>query len=107
MEEIRRLFNMVRMGTVMDTDGEKRRARVIFTDAGEPSGWLYVLASPPFMPDGETKPQRTETRVGGGSAAEHYHEVKIAPWMPKVNDTVLCLYFPVFNGDGFILGRIG
>lgn len=27
-------------------------------------------------------------------------------WMPSVNDTVLCLYFPVFNGDGYILGVI-
>lgn len=28
-------------------------------------------------------------------------------WMPRVNDTVLTLYLPVFNGDGFILGKIG
>jgi len=27
-------------------------------------------------------------------------------WMPKVNDTVLTLYLPVFNGDGFVLGVI-
>lgn len=27
-------------------------------------------------------------------------------WMPKVNDTVLILYLPVFNGDGFVLGVI-
>ena len=26
--------------------------------------------------------------------------------MPKVNDQVLVLYLPVFNGDGFILGGI-
>lgn len=30
----------------------------------------------------------------------------IKPWMPKVNDQVLVLYLPVFNGDGFILGGI-
>ena len=29
------------------------------------------------------------------------------PWMPLVNDTVLTLYLPVFNGDGFVLGGIG
>ncbi len=27
-------------------------------------------------------------------------------WMPKINDTVLALYIPVFQGDGYILGRI-
>ncbi len=27
-------------------------------------------------------------------------------WMPTVNRTVLTLYLPVFNGDGFILGVI-
>lgn len=25
--------------------------------------------------------------------------------MPKVNSEVLCLYLPVFSGDGFVLGR--
>ena len=29
-----------------------------------------------------------------------------AAWLPKVNDTVLVIYLPVFNGDGFILGVI-
>lgn len=27
-------------------------------------------------------------------------------WIPAVNDKVLCLYLPVFNGDGFVLGVI-
>lgn len=27
-------------------------------------------------------------------------------YMPKVNDRVLVLYFPVFNGDGVVLGGI-
>jgi len=30
----------------------------------------------------------------------------VTPWMPEVNDRVLCLYNPVFNGDGFVLGAI-
>ncbi len=28
------------------------------------------------------------------------------PWMPKINDRVVCLYIPVFNGDGFVIGGI-
>lgn len=27
-------------------------------------------------------------------------------WMPKVNDVVVALYLPVFNGDGFIIGGL-
>lgn len=27
-------------------------------------------------------------------------------WMPSVNTTVLTLYLPVFNGDGFVLGAM-
>jgi len=37
----------------------------------------------------------------------HQHDLTIKPWMPLVNDTVLTLYLPVFNGDGFVLGGIG
>lgn len=27
-------------------------------------------------------------------------------WLPSINDTVLCLYLPVFNADGFVVGVI-
>lgn len=27
-------------------------------------------------------------------------------WMPSVNSTVLTLYLPVFNADGFVLGAM-
>ena len=29
-----------------------------------------------------------------------------SPWLPEINATVLTLYLPVFNGDGFVLGVI-
>lgn len=65
-------------------------------------------ATPPFIPDYNV-PQRTEFESGGSgdaSFASHKHDLIIKPWMPKVNDQVLVLYLPVFNGDGFILGGI-
>lgn len=34
------------------------------------------------------------------------HVLQNASWMPGINDNVLVLYLPVFNGDGFILGAI-
>lgn len=36
----------------------------------------------------------------------HSHGAKVNYWLPKVNETVACLYLPTFNGDGVILGAI-
>lgn len=103
------LENLVRIGTVTWTDPVKRLARVKFLDTNLPSGKLPVLASRPYIPDYDV-PQRTEHKAGGsGDAAyeDHAHPLAIKPWMPMVNATVLCLYLPVWNGDGYILGEIG
>lgn len=103
------LESLVRVGTVTWKDDDKRLARVKFQDTSLPSGELYVLASRPYIPD-YNGAQRTEYK-GGGSGypayEEHPHPVKIKPWMPKVNAVVLCLYLPLPNSDGFILGEIG
>lgn len=103
------LENLVRIGTVTWTDPIKRVARVKFQDTDLPSGLLHVLANRPYVPDYDV-PQRTEYKGGGsGDPAyeEHAHPLIIKPWMPKVNAVVLCLYLPVWNGDGYILGEIG
>lgn len=84
METEKILGNLVRIGTVTVVDAGKRLARVKYQDSGITSWWLPVLAAPPSIPEHEP----------------------VSPWMPKINDTVLTLYLPVFNGDGFILGRI-
>lgn len=110
MEIEKILKNLVRIGTVTVTDPDKRVARVKFEDTGRPSGWLYVLANRSYIPDYETKPQRTEARAGGAGYPQfesHTHDLIIKPWMPKVNAVVLTLYLPVLDGDGFILGEIG
>lgn len=67
--------NIVRIGTVTAVDAESRKARVLYQDMGFSSGWLAVL------------------RHGQDD-----------PWLPKVNDTAVVLYLPVWQGDGFILG---
>lgn len=102
------LLNLVREGMVTAVDNNKRLARVKFQDTGITSAWLKVLSNQPYIP-GYNQPQRTEYESGGsGDAAfeSHKHDLVIKPWMPKVNDTVLVLYLPVFNGDGFVLGGI-
>ena len=37
---------------------------------------------------------------------DHRHKLVIKPYRPKVNDLVLVLYIPVFNGDGEGVGLV-
>lgn len=78
--------NIVRVGIVTDVDRDKRLVRVRFPNINMTSGWLYILKSPPEV--------------------HMVFEATVEPWLPSVNDKVLCIYLPVFNGDGFVLGAI-
>lgn len=100
--------SIVRVGSVTAVNNDKRLAQVLFQDLGLPSGWIPVLINRDFIPDYEV-PQRTEYEQGGsGDPAfeNHKHDLVIKPWMPKVGDQVLCLYEPVRDGRGFVLGGI-
>lgn len=106
---------LVRVGTVTDIDKDKRMARVKFQSEGYTSGWLQVVqhykADMYIEPDAEHTHTIHDTYTGGGSAEnyeahDHLPGSHLTYWMPKVNDTVLCLYLPVFNADGFILGGL-
>lgn len=102
------IADIVRIGNVTAVDNGKRIARVWFDALGIESGWMPVLITRDFIPDYDG-PQQTEERAGGsGEAAfdSHTHPLIIKPYMPKVNDKVLTLYVPVFNGDGVILGGV-
>lgn len=99
---------MVRVGKVTAVNNDKRLAQVEFKDMGLVSGWIPVLINRDFIPDYDV-PQRTEYEAGGSGYAEyasHKHDLIIKPWMPKVNDQVLCLYEPIRDGRGFVLGGI-
>ena len=100
--------DIVREGKVTAVDNGKRIAKVWFDSMGIESDWLPVLITRDFIPDYDV-PQRTEFEAGGSgdpAFASHQHDLIIKPYMPKVNDLVLVLYFPVFNGDGVILGGV-
>ncbi|MDO4541184.1 MAG: hypothetical protein Q4B48_08885 [Syntrophomonadaceae bacterium] len=102
------LARLVQVGTVTVVDNDKHLARVKFQDTGLVSGWLHVLDNRSFIPDYDVG-QRTENRGGGsGDPAfeSHNHDLIIKQWMPKVNATVVVLYLPIFNGDGFVIGGI-
>jgi phage baseplate assembly protein gpV len=103
------LANLVRIGTVSSVDNEKRVARVIFQDKDMVSGWLHVLqhhgTGVYIKPEGKHSHDISEggkTELDG----EHDHAGSVTYWMPRINDTVVVLYLPVFNADGFILGAI-
>lgn len=97
-----------RKGIVNSVNAEKREVRVYFPDDDMMSGWLKVLKNPPFIPSKNSE-QRTETTSGGSSYSAfeaHSHSVVIAPWLPNINDVVLCAYETGFNGDGYVLGAL-
>lgn len=109
------LSRLVQTGIVSAVDSSNRTARVILEETGHTSGWLKVLqhygANFYIEPDAKHTHDITDTYTGGGSAStfpnhDHLPGSHLTWWMPKVNDRVLILYLPVFNGDGFILGGI-
>lgn len=79
------LNGLVRVGKVTAVSGKK--ARVYFDDIEMTSGWLFCL-------------QRR------GSITVDGQTVQLPAWVPQINDIVACLYIPVENGDGFILGGV-
>lgn len=96
------IADIVRVGTVSVTDATTRRVRVIFD--GMVSNWLFVVSAPSAMPS------QTNSQAGGANEeafASHAHGLPAAgAWFPRVNDTVLCLFIPIPDGDGFVLGAI-
>ena len=97
---------LLRIGIVQDIKGD--RVRVYFSADGIMSGWLKVIKRLPSIPAKDVE-QRTETASGGSgysAFAEHSHKLNILPWMPSINDTVLCIYDTSFNGDGYVLGAL-
>lgn len=100
------LKNMVRVATVTDVNNGKHLVRVKFQDTGYTSDWIRVLDNRPFIPDYDV-PQVTGPRAGGSGFPQyesHDHPLSIKQWMPKVNQTVLTLYIPVDDGDGYVIG---
>ncbi len=76
------------LGTVTAVDPAKRKVKVKNQRTGTQSGWLNVLQR-----DGAGLEPPSDNRSTG-------------IWLPRVNDTVLVAYLPVFQGDGYVLGRV-
>lgn len=106
--------DIVREGKVTAVDNGKLIAKVWFDDLEIESDWMPVLINRAIIEDYPYDvPQWTDfitewkpDRVGEKDYVDHRHKLNIKPWMPKVNDMVLVLYFPVFSGDGVVLGGV-
>ena len=99
---------LVRVGIVMDLDKEKKRVRVYYPELSDMvSEWLYVLQRPSW---GDEDMGGSPVGVSIGYAEGHTHSASVTAgawyWMPDINDTVLVLYTPGFNTDGYVLGVI-
>lgn len=116
------------IGTVSAVDKANLAARVIFKDENIVSGWLPVLQRTGEIVtvatagkhdhdvDGDCTVKNTtktpttwtdsEGKVHTSYETAHSHGAKVNYWLPKVNETVACLYLPTFNSDGVILGAI-
>ena len=122
----------VRLGKVTDVNKEKRLVRCKFEDTGITSGWLPVMQhykaivytdQPVSIITSISTPAPTtlkskrpwisrqiwdeeEKVIGADNSTDHQHKSHVVWWLPAVDDTVVCLYLPCFNADGFVLGGI-
>lgn len=99
---------IIRKGKVSSVNAKTREVRVFFPDDNFMSGWLKVLKNPPFIPAPGVE-QKTEIASGGSGEnafAPHSHKVAITPWLPDIDDIVLCIYETGFNGNGYVLGAL-
>jgi len=108
--------DIVREGKVTAVDESKRIAKVWFDALGIESGWMPVLINQNRIGSDVTEWDETQwteletkwegPKDGALDYADHKHKLVIKPYMPKVNDLVAVLYFPVPGGGGVILGGV-
>lgn len=88
-----------------NVDTSKGMVRVVYKRLDNmPSGWLPVLQRAGEVVRVEAVGNHTHGQQSPDGA--HSHSASVTGWMPKINDRVLVLHLPVFNGDGFVLGGI-
>ena len=95
------LKKIIRIGTVHAYDASTRMARVKFDNLGGIiSPPIKVLTRPRAVVPGEKEKTGNKTDKADG----HFHAAYVTDWNPKINDQVLCLYYP--DGDGYVWGEV-
>ena len=101
------LDGLVRIGIVTDRNTNTHSVRVYFPDVEMTSGWLRCLQAPVAASAASAGGHRHQAAGENTSeAGAHSHDISLDAWTPAINDTVLCLFLPVQDGDGFVLGGI-
>ena len=100
------IYRMVQVGVVTAVDPNGHKCRVKFPDNGLTSDWLRVLRQTPSVSIDDGGIHSHSASVSINNAGSHNHGVNVSGWMPKVNDTVVVIYIPVFNSDGFVIGAL-
>lgn len=108
------LERLAQIGTVTAIQGTT--ARVLFPDTQITSDWLPILQRKGELvrtinAEAGKHTHDISTPEGSGSASEsgnHTHTAtsEVVSWVPQIGTTVLVIYLPVFNSDGFIIGGI-
>lgn len=109
------LKKIIRIGVVHSYDAGSRMARVKFESLGGiVSAPIKVVSRPRHVVSGEKelsgdkvaaitlKYDKNHTLT----AESHTHRAYVTDWNPKVNDQVLCIYFPDGGGDGYVIGEV-
>lgn len=111
--------DIIRIGVVSAVSPGDCAVRVRFPSEDIVSGWLKVIKSPPVVTAKATA--TAETKVSGGESSEEDAQkndvnvdidvnvdvaTNVTSWFPAVGDTVLCIYNPGFNEDGFVIGGL-
>lgn len=106
------ISRMIQIGTVTDVSGKK--ARVKFQNTDITSDWLPVLQRTGEIVEVKSNGSHSHTITCSGEGCSpqsnttgaHVHQAAVTIWAPKVNDTVVVVFLPVFNSDGFIIGGV-
>lgn len=114
-EILRIMQKVIRIGTVHAYDAKNRTARVKFENLGGiVSAPLKVVSRPRYVvPDPGTKSgsqvaarSLTYDKNDSLTTESHAHAAYVTDWHPKVNDMVLCIFYPDGGGDGFVIGQV-
>lgn len=109
------LKKIIRIGVVHSYDAGTRMARVKFESLGGiVSAPIKVVSRPRHVVTGQKetsgdKVAYTQLKYDQNDTLvteSHTHRAYVTDWNPKINDQVLCIYFPDGGGDGYVIGEV-
>lgn len=104
--------DIIRIGIVSTVSPSDRTVRVQFPSDDMVSGWLKVIKSPPLVTaagkagNKEIIADNNGIEICRDTSIDVDIKTEVSPWLPAVGETVLCIYNPGFNEDGFVIGGL-